>query len=155
MTLERYLCSILVHRLEEVTLGDILALYDNLLWCQEKAEKDPHFNEKFGEALAQLTKLLKETRFSPTSFQSTLRGLSMRIKENLEHFLIPSRNLNGVERHLKGKYHILPSKEGGVPKKQLPPPRYIGVGYKDKGHRRDPAYDGRPSWQEVAMRLKQ
>lgn len=32
--------------------------------------------------------------------------------------------------------------------------RYIGVGYKDKGARRDPAKDGSPAWQEVAMARK-
>lgn len=32
--------------------------------------------------------------------------------------------------------------------------KYIGVGYKDKGARRDPAKDGSPAWQEVAMTRK-
>lgn len=31
-----------------------------------------------------------------------------------------------------------------------PPRRFVGVGYRDSGHRRDPAFDGSPSWQEVA-----
>jgi len=30
------------------------------------------------------------------------------------------------------------------------PKRYIGVGYKDSGTKRDSAFDGSPSWQEVA-----
>jgi len=32
--------------------------------------------------------------------------------------------------------------------------KHIGVGYKDKGARRDPSKDGSPSWQEVAMTRK-
>jgi hypothetical protein len=36
---------------------------------------------------------------------------------------------------------------------KLPPPRFIGVGYKDKGHRRDPAFDGSPRWQDIAGRI--
>jgi hypothetical protein len=35
----------------------------------------------------------------------------------------------------------------------VPPKRFIGVGYKDKGSRRDPAFDGTPSWQETAQYL--
>jgi len=34
--------------------------------------------------------------------------------------------------------------------KMLPPKRYIGVGYKDKGNLRFSHYDGSPSWQDVA-----
>jgi hypothetical protein len=34
--------------------------------------------------------------------------------------------------------------------KLLPPKRYIGVGYKDKGNLRFSYYDGSPSWQDVA-----
>jgi len=38
------------------------------------------------------------------------------------------------------------------PKKSRPAPkRYIGVGYKDKGHRRNITLDASPSWQEVAV----
>lgn len=32
-----------------------------------------------------------------------------------------------------------------------PPKRFVGVGYKDKGARRDKAKDASPSWQEVAV----
>jgi len=34
---------------------------------------------------------------------------------------------------------------------KAPPKRFIGVGYKDKGTKRDPAIDGSPNWKEVAM----
>lgn len=32
-----------------------------------------------------------------------------------------------------------------------PPKRFVGVGYRDAGQARNPAYDGSPSWQEVAL----
>lgn len=35
-------------------------------------------------------------------------------------------------------------------KKRLPPVRYVGVGYRDKGSRRNPSVDARPAWQDVA-----
>jgi hypothetical protein len=34
--------------------------------------------------------------------------------------------------------------------KKFPPKKIIGVGYKDKGTRRNNAEDGSPSWKEVA-----
>jgi len=37
-----------------------------------------------------------------------------------------------------------------VTHQKFPPKAYIGVGYKDKGSRRDSAYNGSPSWQEIA-----
>jgi hypothetical protein len=41
-----------------------------------------------------------------------------------------------------------------APPTKLPAKRFVGVGYKDKGNRRDPAVDGSPSWQEVATSSK-
>lgn len=35
-------------------------------------------------------------------------------------------------------------------RKNPPPERFIGVGYKDTGHRKEPHLDGSPSWQEVS-----
>lgn len=152
MTLQRYLTSLIVHEIEKVSFQDVLTLYDNLLWCQEKSEGDPQFQRKFGQALAKLSAILKGTRFHPRTFHQTLKGLSEKLRAELEDFIYPKRNLPGVERHVKGHYQILPHRELGTPRKQLPKPRRIGVGYRDKGHRRDPAYDGSPSWQEVASR---
>jgi len=152
ITLQRFLVSQMIHRLDDVSYQDVLVLYDNLLWCQDKAEKDPSFREKFGEHLSVLTKILKSTRFSPTSFHNTLKTLSEKFRNELADFAFPIRNLKGVQVHVKGHYHVQPHRESGVPKSQLPAKRYIGVGYKDKGRRRDPAYDGSPSWQDVASR---
>jgi hypothetical protein len=77
-----------------------------------------------------------------------IRILSGKLKV-LEGFILPERNIQGTERHIKGLFHILPYKEQGIPTKQLPPKAYIGVGYSDKGHYTDPAYDGSPHWTEV------
>lgn len=38
----------------------------------------------------------------------------------------------------------------GLTKQQFPEPRYIGVGYRDKGSSRDKSHDASPTWQEVA-----
>jgi hypothetical protein len=149
VTLERYLVSRIIHQIGEVSFADILVLYDNLLWCEEKSRKDPGFQSKFGADLLILAKILKETRFSSQSFPSTIRILSQKLKENLENFAFPKRNISGIAIHVRGKFHVLPSRESGVPRDQVPHKPYVGVGYKDKGSRRDPAVDASPSWQEV------
>ena len=41
-----------------------------------------------------------------------------------------------------------------VEKRKYPPPKFIGVGYKDKGTRRNLAKDGSPDWKYVATFLK-
>jgi hypothetical protein len=149
ITLQRYLVSRIIHEIGEVSFSEILVLYDNILWCEEKARKDPGFRRKFGEDLMILAKILKETRFSLQSFPHTLRVLSIKLKANLENFSFPKRNIPGIRIHVRGKFHVLPYRESGIPKNQIPPKPYIGIGYKDKGNRRDPAFDASPSWQEV------
>lgn len=151
ITLQRYLVSKIVWRPETVAFTELLTLYDNLLWCQDKSLIDPHFQEKFGSFLEKLTDLLKNTRFNEKTFQNTFKGISQKLKEAAEGHLIPERNLSTVEKHVKGKFHVTPTKSSGVPVKQLPPTKVIGRGYRDKGTYRDPAFDGSPSWQEVAI----
>jgi hypothetical protein len=151
ITLQRYLVSKIVWRPETVAFTELLTLYDNLLWCQDKSLVDPRFQEKFGSFLEKLTDLLKNTRFNEKTYQATFRKISKKLKEAAEGHLIPERNLKTVEKHVKGKFNVLPSKSSGVPVKQLPPVKVIGRGYRDKGTYRDPAFDGSPSWQEVAL----
>jgi hypothetical protein len=151
MTLQRYLVSQVAYKEEEVTFGTVLVMYDNLLWCQDKSEKDPHFQQKFGQSLTTLAELLKGMRFHPSSFRYTIKRLAAKIRADLGDFIYPKRNLPGIELHVKGHFQVLPHRESGTPRKQLPERRRIGVGYRDKGHRRDPAWDGSPSWQEVAQ----
>lgn len=152
ITLQRYLSSQIAYNCDEASFQDILILYDNMLWCQEKAEKDPKFEEKFGDSLEELSKILKKFRFSQVNFVQTIRKLSSEIKK-LENFLIPKRNLKGVKIHFLGKIHVLPSKRPGIDNKYLPQTTFIGKGYRDKGTLRDLARDGSPRWQELASAL--
>lgn len=150
ITLQRYLVSKIVWRPEKVTFPELLTLYDNLLWCQDKSLTDPAFKTKFGEFLENLTVLLKNTRFSEKTYASTLVDFSPRVKKVAEGHLIPERNLHTVERHVLGQFHVLPTRSSGIPTRELPPVKVIGRGYRDKGTYRDPAWDGSPSWQELA-----
>jgi len=38
--------------------------------------------------------------------------------------------------------------------RKAPPKRFVGVGYRDSGQCRDPAWDASPSWQEIASQLR-
>jgi len=151
VTLQRYLVSRVAFQPEQVTLGEILVMYDNLLWCQDKSLMNPDFQKKFGSSLEELTKILKRVTFHKENLPVSVRNLSGIFKSRLSDFLIPARNIPGVKIHVKGSYHILPTSSSGTPVKELPSKRFIGVGYKDKGNCRVPSWDGSPSWQEVAM----
>lgn len=52
---------------------------------------------------------------------------------------------------MKSYFSVHPMKSQGIPLKEIKPKGYIGKGYTDKGTARNPAKDGSPSWQEVAM----
>lgn len=152
ITLERYLITKILYLIGEVTFKDILVLYDNFIWCEDKCKKDPGFQKKFGTDLLILAKILKETRFSYQNFPHTLKILSVKLQILHESFAFPRRNLQGIEIHVRGKFHVVMHRESGVPRNQIPPKPYIGVGYRDKGSKRDKSIDGSPSWQEVVIR---
>jgi hypothetical protein len=44
-------------------------------------------------------------------------------------------------------------RESLIRRGRIPPKRFIGIGYRDKGSIRNLAYDGSPPWQEVASSL--
>jgi hypothetical protein len=150
ITLQRLLVSKIVYFKEKVTFKEVLVLYDNLLWCQEKSLHDPSFHEKFNSSLEELSKILTITRFNVDSIPSSIVELSRRCL-TLESFLIPKRNFQGSWKHVVGKFEILSCKPTGIPTKCIPPKPYIGVGYKDKGNYRNQALDGSPGWKTVAM----
>jgi hypothetical protein len=129
-----------------------LVLFDNSLWLQDKAASDKGFNEKFGEALEAITSILRDSRITSGLSNKAIRTLSNRFLKELEDFLIPKRNLSQVQRYVQGKYETRQGRQPGFPRKMLPPARYIGIGYKDKGSARNLAYDGSPSWQEVCTK---
>jgi hypothetical protein len=133
-----------------VTFPELLALYDNQLWLEDKARQDPSFSQKFGKFLKNLSQTLKQTRFTVKTLSTGLHRLQSQLREAAEGHLIPERNLLHTEVYVKGKFHVTPTKDSGIPTKELPPVKVIGRGYRDKGTYRDPAWDGSPSWQELA-----
>jgi len=150
ITLARYLCGLIGYRPEEVERVHILLMYDNFLHIQLLAEKDENFKRKFGEDLESLAKILKSFRLQKSTTGLCVKKLGAQIRENLEHFSLPERNLKQVSQKIGEMYTIKPSLPTGVPLKQLPQKKYIGKGYTDQGTARNAAEDNSPSWQEVA-----
>jgi hypothetical protein len=147
ITLQRVLVSKLVFEKEKFQSKESLVIFDNILILQDMVKKDPGFKKKFGSSLEDLAKILKKSRFQQNPTRKTLENLSRELR-TLDGFLIPHRNLAQTEKHFKGKFEVRQGVKSGIPKDQLPVPRFIGIGYKDKGSARNRALDGVPSWQE-------
>lgn len=150
VSLQRFLITKIILEVDKIRERDLVTLYDNQLWLERKCLSDPDFNKKFGISLEELSVLLKEINFSQGLTISALKRLTPRIKQNLSQFLIPPRNYQSFKTRFDGHFHLHALKTKQESNKHLPPKRVIGIGYRDKGTARDPAFDGSPSWQEVA-----
>lgn len=153
VTLQRFLVSKVVYEPEAVTFQDTIVLYDNLLWLQDKSASDENFSKKFGSSLEELTKILKQFNFNSKTYKKSLYKLSKNCKESLENFYFPKRNYPSIKERQRQSFRFVLTTPEGTINSQLPPVQYIGKGYRDKGTARNPAYDGNPSWQEVAAVL--
>lgn len=151
ITCLRYICSKITYFPDKVHKVDLIALYDLLLWTQNKASSDRTFNNKFGRSLEVLAKLVKSVRIDlKVGTESQARKLRKSIRPILEDFLIPERNYSTIQSKMSGNYHLVRSRQPGVENSKLPPEQYIGKGYRDKGTARNAAQDGSPSWQQIA-----
>lgn len=151
ITLQRAITGKIVHFMEEVTLKDVLVLFDNLLWLQEKCSRDPDFQEKFGLHLKVQAYILKREKISKDTLPTVVRKLKNSFLNNFGSFQIPKRNVKQVIAQQYRLVELRLPRQPGVPKSKLPPAAYIGKGYRDKGTAKKPAFDGSPSWQEVAQ----
>jgi hypothetical protein len=152
ITLERLIISRIVWKKDNVTFDEIIVLYDNLLYLQDLALRDPSFKEKFGSTLEVLAKDLKNLDLNRQDPGMVSQLLYNRFRQSIyDNFIIPQRNLSTVEKHLCNAYTLRATKLPGIPIKMLPPKRWVGIGYRDKGSARNLAKDGSPTWQEVAM----
>lgn len=138
-------------RPEEVSYKHLVVLFDNMLWFQDKAAKDPDFKQKFGITLKVLAYILKNMNLSTGNItKSQMAKLSKKFQENLKHFSLDKRNFRQPLKQQWNLVEVRSTKPLGISTKKLPPERYIGIGYRDKGTAKQPWIDGSPSWQEVA-----
>lgn len=128
----------------------LVELYDII--CEEK-RNDTKFQEKYGQSLQACKYMiltLSGVRYYPIQHNDSLDSKRM-IAKSLGNIILKPEAYFGMRgnRNVKDSYKIQINFSLSTP--TLKPKRFIGVGYKDKGSRRDPAYDGTPSWQSVAQ----
>lgn len=150
VSLQRFLSSKIVFEKEKVKFVDLLVLYENQMWLENKCLSDYDFQKKFGSSLEELSKILKNVNLSRGFNSQTLNLISTRIRDNLQSFLVPRRNYSQFKSRFAGAYRLVEATQPGKEKRKLPEVSRIGKGYRDKGTLKDQAFDGSPSWQEVA-----
>lgn len=151
-TLFRFLLAKLVY--EEADSG--LSVEEYLVLCELylslTLSTDPSVVEKYGSDLKGLEPLfhkLHEVTSFPIRLENEFRTeLKLQLQQRIGLFPSPQAyfGLRG-SRDLRRSF-LVTFRSSLFPK--VPNKRYIGVGYKDKGTRRNPATNGTPSWQEVA-----
>jgi hypothetical protein len=138
-----------------ISIEDLLTLYELQVYLEEKTDKDPVFNAKYGMWLITTEQVMQKL--------GTFRAFPIRIQEGHRRLLVEILKplLPGASAYfgLRKQPRIWNSFRVQLrnPLKPLPlkiPKPYVGVGYKDKGSRRDLAKDGSPHWKEVASSNK-
>jgi len=113
--------------------------------------KDPNIEKKWGKSLVGLTLLLPA--------MSELKEFPVVLDERSRKHLIGMFREDPILPNPEAFFGLLGNRDmrnsfrvqfnsSWIPPKRIE--RYIGVGYKDKGSRRFPEFDGSPSWQRVA-----
>jgi hypothetical protein len=125
-------------------------LFQNQLWLQQKCETDSVFKERYGEFVFSLSTILKNTNLSRGLTKGAAKSLKRKLREALIDNLYKERNIKQISEKVMDSFTTKSWRPPGIETKLLPPKRYIGIGYRDKGSARDPAQDGTPSWQEIA-----
>jgi len=152
----RFLLAKMLYEEEEgLHIDEFLVLWELYLQLEGLLEKDPSFREKYGaffENTFYFFQMLASSKEFPIRVeQCETPEYLKRISSVLEPML-PSRSayfgLKG-QKSLRSGFSLVFQDEILV--RKIAPGRRIGVGYRDKGSRRDPAVDGSPDWREVAL----
>jgi hypothetical protein len=155
VSLQRFLCTKVVLEPGRINEADMTCLFENQLWLERKCFKDRNFFEKYKDKVFTLSKILKEVDLRGFNQSSSLKRFSEKLQSSLDDFLVPARNYGQWKSRFSGCFQFNPltlNKELGdfYLTKKLPPKRSMGIGYRDKGSRRNLAIDGSPDWREVS-----
>jgi hypothetical protein len=147
IVLLKFLLGKLKYSKEGLFIEEYLLLFH--LFYELTEITDPLFVQKYQENLFEIQILLNElSKVKIFPIHLSNRGVN-EITRTLK--LIPTaREFFGLtgQRDLRNCFRLV-LHDTIVPKRP-PPKRFIGVGYKDKGTCRDPAFDGSPGWQFYA-----
>lgn len=151
ITLVRNIIAALVYESRGICLEDTLVLYDILPSLIEKAEKDEQFKKSHGSGLITTYEIIKNS-FNPTKFPYKPRKRVIeKLQESLQGWIPTRQAYLGWKGNFTREqaYEVIPQGLNLRLLKVFKERSRIGVGYRDKGCRKDPAFDGSPSWQEV------
>jgi hypothetical protein len=141
----RFLLSKIRYSKDGFHLDDYLCLWNLYFLLIE--EKDPKFQKRLfllqDENLVKVLEQLRDIRVFPYNPRETTFHILDRLP-----LIYHSRSYFGMESSGWSKHYRLSFNSRLVRRKPRPVP-YIGVGYKDKGSRRDVALDGTPKWQII------
>jgi len=144
----RFLCSKVILDEEGIHLDEFLCLFE--LYFQLTESKDPNFEENLNnlrnEGFLEFIRKFQQTKIFPYQPKVETRG---KFRELAVAVSYDSRSYWRIKGQNRNKDFRLIFKDVLFPRK-APAKAYIGIGYKDKGSRREPALDGSPKWQEVA-----
>jgi len=144
----KFLLAKLLYSEEGLFIDEYLCLYEVFFDLTEM--RDPLFLEKNGVHLEKVGLILSgmsDSKSFPVHFSDEAKNLLRRV---VGDFIPGPREYFGLagQRDLRQCFRVQLN-DSLIPKPPRPV-RYIGVGYKDKGSRRDPAFDGTLRWQEYA-----
>jgi hypothetical protein len=150
ITILRFLLAKMVYDSDGLGLDEFLVSYDLFMYADGKCQSDQTFKEKYGDWLFTVSELLQQ--------MSECRTFPIRpnreSREILGKFLVPLLPSQHAYFGYKKQTKIVNSfriqfRNPLITPKAFPLKRYIGVGYRDKGHLKNKAVDGSPSWQDV------
>lgn len=150
VNLFRWLYARVLFDPEGLSIEQSLILTELFLVLKEQCERDQSFELKWSKMLQlfelELLPYLNSTEF-PIRLHLEREDL---LREKLFECRVPTREeyfgLKSDQRMLSGYRLIVHSL---LPQRKLPEPRFVGVGYRDKGCRSLDS-DGTPHWTEVA-----
>lgn len=149
----RFLLAKLIYEKEEgLHLDEFLVLWELYLDLLDLTEKDEGFQEKYGFLLEENSKFFEKLSTS-SEFPIRIEGEPEGI-ETVQKCFFPLLPTKSAYFGLKGQKGIrsgfLIQFTSELPIKKIPEGRRVGVGYRDKGSRRDLSKDGSPDWREVS-----
>lgn len=144
----RFFVSKVVYDDDGLHLDEFLLLIE--LFYQFDESKDPNFQSNLinlrSEGFKRFVDHLFKLKIFPFQPKDETRH---KFRDYTQSVIYDSRAYFRIKGQNRNKDFRLIFKDTILPRR-TPPKAYIGIGYKDKGSRREPALDGSPKWQEVA-----
>lgn len=150
ITLLRNLIAKSWYDAEGLAPHEIVAVWELYEICLKKSSVDPSFSKKYHQWLITVGKFIRK-HFDGKTLPLKLTESAFQPYNNLVPFLPSKQAYFGYKNdpRMREAFKFL-VKDSDDLNKKFPPSRYVGVGYRDKGTRSNPSFDGSPHWKEVA-----